>query len=90
MTACSASLPGSERRAPPSDSGSGQRGKVRQPDFDADVARQYWFAGDSYIGSAKAGEALAWTPDRAGQWTLSVVDDHGRHDSRQVDVTVER
>jgi penicillin-binding protein 1C len=57
---------------------------------DADVARQYWFAGDAYIGSAKAGEALAWTPDRAGQWTLSVVDDHGRHDSRRVDVTVER
>jgi penicillin-binding protein 1C len=57
---------------------------------DADVARQYWFAGDTYIGSSKAGEALAWTPDRAGQWTLSVVDDHGRHDSRRVDVTVER
>jgi penicillin-binding protein 1C len=57
---------------------------------DADVARQYWFAGDTYIGSAKAGEALAWTPDRAGQWLLSVVDDHGRHDSRRVDVTVER
>jgi penicillin-binding protein 1C len=57
---------------------------------DADVARQYWFAGDTYIGSAKAGESLAWTPDRAGQWTLSVVDDHGRHESRRVDVTVER
>ncbi|MGH8029811.1 MAG: penicillin-binding protein 1C [Arenimonas sp.] len=57
---------------------------------DADVVRQYWFAGDSFIGSAAAGESLAWTPDRAGQWTLSVVDDHGRHDSRQVDVTVER
>jgi penicillin-binding protein 1C len=57
---------------------------------DADVGRVYWFAGDTYIGSAPAGQALGWTPDRAGQWTLSVVDDRGRHDSRLVDVTVER
>jgi penicillin-binding protein 1C len=57
---------------------------------DADVSRVYWFAGDSYIGNAAAGESLAWTPDRAGQWTLSVVDDRGRHDARLVDVSVER
>jgi penicillin-binding protein 1C len=57
---------------------------------DADVGRLYWFAGDSYIGSAPAGESLAWTPDRAGQWTLSAVDDRGRHDARLVDVAVER
>ena len=56
---------------------------------DADVARVYWFAGETYIGAAKAGEPLAWTPDRAGQWTLSVVDDRGRHDERRVDVSVE-
>jgi penicillin-binding protein 1C len=56
---------------------------------DADVARVYWFAGDTYIGSAPAGQPLAWVPDRAGQWTLSVVDDHGRHDARRVDVGVE-
>ena len=57
---------------------------------DADVERVYWFAGDSFLGSARAGTPLAWTPDRAGQWRLSVVDDRGRDDSRIVDVTVER
>jgi penicillin-binding protein 1C len=57
---------------------------------DADVGRLFWFAGDSYVGSAAAGEPLAWTPDRAGQWRLSVVDDHGRSDARIIDVGVER
>jgi penicillin-binding protein 1C len=57
---------------------------------DADVQRVFWFAGDSYLGSARAGVPLAWTPDRAGQWRLSVVDDRGRDDSRMVDVVVEK
>jgi penicillin-binding protein 1C len=57
---------------------------------DADVERVFWFAGDSYLGTSRAGVPMAWTPDRAGQWRLSVVDDHGRDDSRVVDVIVER
>jgi penicillin-binding protein 1C len=57
---------------------------------DADVQHVYWFAGDSYLGSSRAGVPLQWTPDRAGQWRLTVVDDRGRDDSRMVDVTVEK
>lgn len=53
---------------------------------DADVSRVYWFAGDSYLGSAAPGAALAWTPPRAGRFRLSVVDDHGREDARELEV----
>jgi penicillin-binding protein 1C len=55
---------------------------------DADVSRVFWFAGDGYIGSSNAGAALAWLPPRPGHYRLSVVDDHGRHDAREVDVGV--
>jgi penicillin-binding protein 1C len=55
---------------------------------DADVARLYWFAGDSYLGSTAPGTTLNWTPDRAGHFRLSVVDDHGRHDEREIDVAL--
>jgi penicillin-binding protein 1C len=57
---------------------------------DADVTRVFWFAGDSFVGSAKAGYALAWQPPRPGHYRLSVVDDHGRHDAREVEVSVEQ
>lgn len=55
---------------------------------DADVSRLYWFVGDSYIGSAGPGTTVNWTPDRAGHFRLSVVDDHGRHDEREIDVAL--
>lgn len=55
---------------------------------DADVSKLYWFVGNTFIGSADAGKALAWAPDRTGQFRLSVVDDHGRSDEREVEVAV--
>lgn len=55
---------------------------------DADVSRLFWFVGDSFIGSAAAGTAIAWRPQRAGHYTLSVVDDHGRQDAREIDVSL--
>ena len=55
---------------------------------DADVSRLYWFVGDSFIGAADVGAVLNWTPDRAGHFRLSVVDDHGRHDEREVDIAL--
>ena len=55
---------------------------------DADVSRVYWFVGGSYVGNAPAGNALAWRPQRAGHYTLSVVDDHGRQDAREIDVAL--
>ncbi|KRB07220.1 penicillin-binding protein 1C [Lysobacter sp. Root690] len=55
---------------------------------DADVSKVFWFVGNTFIGSADAGKALAWTPDRTGQFRLSVVDDHGRSDEREIEVAV--
>lgn len=55
---------------------------------DADVSKVFWFVGNTFIGSADAGKALAWTPDRTGQFRLSVVDDHGRSDEREIEVSV--
>lgn len=57
---------------------------------DAGVARVYWFAGDAFIGSARAGDAITWVPAQAGRHRLSVVDDRGRADTREVEVIVER
>ncbi len=55
---------------------------------DADVSKVYWFDGDSFIGSSNVGAALSWTPKRAGSYRLSVVDDHGRQDQREVEVSL--
>jgi penicillin-binding protein 1C len=55
---------------------------------DADVSKVFWFVGNTFIGSADAGKALTWTPDRTGQFRLSVVDDHGRSDEREIEVAV--
>ncbi|WP_345777882.1 penicillin-binding protein 1C [Lysobacter sp. ISL-42] len=55
---------------------------------DADVSKLYWFVGNTFIGSADPGKALAWTPDRTGQFRVSVVDDRGRSDEREIEVAV--
>lgn len=44
---------------------------------DADVAALYWFVDDRFVGRAGRGEPLLWPPD-VGDFTVSVVDDHGR------------
>ena len=53
---------------------------------DAGVRTLYWFAGDDFLGQARAGEVLDWEPAGAGLYTLKVIDDHGRLDARQVQV----
>jgi penicillin-binding protein 1C len=58
--------------------------------LDADVARAFWFAGSSYIATTPRGGSGQWIPDREGRFRLSVVDDHGRVDSRDVEIAVER
>ncbi len=55
---------------------------------DADVSKLYWFVGESFIGAADVGTPLNWTPDRAGRFRLSAIDDHGRHDEREIDVAL--
>lgn len=53
----------------------------------AGVGALYWFCDDHFLGSAPAGESLAWQP-AAGTRTVRVVDDHGR--GATVSITVHR
>jgi len=55
---------------------------------DADAHELYWFVDDAYLGKSKAGDALLWQPERVGHFLVRVVDDHGRSDSRPLDVAV--
>jgi penicillin-binding protein 1C len=55
---------------------------------DADVHALYWFVDDAYVGRSAPGELLYWQPHGAGQYTIRVVDDHGRADQRLMDVTL--
>jgi penicillin-binding protein 1C len=52
---------------------------------DADVSTLFWFVDDAYIGKTKNNESLFWTPD-SGQFTVRVVDDHGRAAQGKVSV----
>lgn len=52
----------------------------------ADAARLYWFADGAFVGAARPGEAIAWHPAHTGTHALSVVDDLGRADRREVQV----
>ena len=51
------------------------------------VTGLFWFVDGAMAGRAKPGESLAWRPRGAGNYTVRVVDDTGRADSR--DLTVE-
>jgi penicillin-binding protein 1C len=55
---------------------------------DADTNEVFWFADQTFIGSAKAGPGFAWRPNAAGIYLLRAVDDHGRVDSRELRVMV--
>ena len=55
---------------------------------DADVSRVFWFADGTYVATTAAGASGQWIPTREGRFRLSAVDDHGRADSRPVEVTV--
>ena len=55
---------------------------------DADVSRVFWLAGDSYIATTNVGGSATWVPQREGTYRLVAVDDHGRSDTRMVEVVV--
>jgi penicillin-binding protein 1C len=55
---------------------------------DADVSKLYWFVGESFLGTVPPEQALAWTPKQAGRFRVSVVDDHGREDARDIEIAV--
>lgn len=56
---------------------------------DGDVRQLFWFVDDRYVGSAKAGESFFWSPT-SGDFTVRVVDDHGRADQRALKVGMVR
>jgi penicillin-binding protein 1C len=56
---------------------------------DADVRQLFWFVDDRYVGTCKAGKTLWWAPV-SGDFTVRVVDDHGRADHRALKVGLVR
>lgn len=44
----------------------------------------HWFADDALVGSSQPGEVLAWQPPQVANYTIRVVDQRGRGDSREV------
>jgi penicillin-binding protein 1C len=55
---------------------------------DADARQLYWFVNDAYIGRTPSGQTLFWQPETAGSFTVRVVDDQGRSDTRPLGVAV--
>ena len=55
---------------------------------DADVHALYWFVDDAYVGRSVPNTLMYWQPHTAGQYTIRVVDDHGRADQRLMDVNL--
>ena len=55
---------------------------------DASVREMYWFVNDAYVGRTTPGEVFFWQPPAAGNYTVRVVDDHGRSDQRPLGVSL--
>lgn len=53
---------------------------------DGGVRQLYWFVNDAFVGVSRPSRPIAWTPSGAGHYALSVVDDHGRSDGRELRV----
>ncbi len=51
-----------------------------------DARRLFWFVEDGFVGESIAGKAIPWIAPGPGKFTLRVVDDLGRADSRSVNV----
>lgn len=56
---------------------------------DADVRRLFWYAGNRYLGANEPSKALLWKAE-PGDYTVRVVDEFGRSDSRSLTVRVAR
>lgn len=71
----------------------GQLGSERlafNANAEGDVRRLYWFVDDAFVGQSPPGVALGWAPQRPGAYTLSVVDENGRSDRRELRVELVR
>jgi penicillin-binding protein 1C len=56
---------------------------------DGDVRQLFWFVDDRYVGVAQADETFFWSPT-LGDFTVRVVDDHGRADQLSLRVGMVR
>ncbi|MGZ5006101.1 MAG: penicillin-binding protein 1C, partial [Chthoniobacterales bacterium] len=50
---------------------------------EADVAKVYWFADRTFLGTTNRTTPLNWEP-KPGHYTIIALDDHGRSDSRAI------
>lgn len=46
----------------------------------------FWFVNGGLLGKCLAGETLGWIPNMPGRYQLRVIDEHGRADTREVEV----
>ena len=54
---------------------------------DADVRETFWFVDDTFVGKAKPREPLFWNA-KPGRYSVRVVDDQGRSDTRPLNVEI--
>ncbi|HZS37614.1 MAG TPA: penicillin-binding protein 1C [Polyangia bacterium] len=52
---------------------------------DGDAHEVFWFVGEAFVGKAKSGSPLFWTP-RPGAYVVRAVDDLSRSDARELKV----
>ncbi|MGQ0697248.1 MAG: penicillin-binding protein 1C [Panacagrimonas sp.] len=57
---------------------------------EGDVRTLYWFVNDAFVGQTAPGVALAWLPQRPGRFSVSVLDERGRSDRRELSVELVR
>jgi penicillin-binding protein 1C len=55
---------------------------------DADVKTLYWFVNEEYIGNTAQAESILWMPKKSGRFEIMAVDDHGRSNMQNVQVTL--
>lgn len=57
---------------------------------DGEVQTLYWFVDDAFVGQSQPGIALGWAPQQPGLFTISVLDERGRSDRRELRVELVR
>jgi penicillin-binding protein 1C len=55
----------------------------------SEVRELFWFAGADFLGRVPAGQVLDWMPSGSGRYSLHVTDDHGRSNTREIEVQIQ-
>lgn len=56
---------------------------------DADVRSLYWFLNETFIGKTTRDKSLLWHA-KPGKFVIRIVDDYGRSDARDINISVEK